>query len=258
MMHTQEQVKPKRATPPTPYIYMLGLTQAKLSTILGEPFGRYYLHGREILMFSWDSGTLTCELEDGFTVRINSHEERRTAARVTPQHEKSAFLRHGSCRHKARIVDLSVKSVCLTVSDGCLPQKGELVTFCTGLQTRISTLVYVNLAGYVHSVKDSERKVVILLHTPYETHSYRALVDYVNIQIALTSIQHVTTPICPPLSLSSEIVSTEFLPSLENLVIHSDLCPLCEERACGLSSPPHPIKSEKAPKHKGLVNLNEQ
>lgn len=228
-------------TPSSQHIHMLGWNMTKLVAELGEPFGEYHHRGRDVLMFVGDAGTLTCEMEEGFVVRINNHEERRTATRVKPSSKKMAFLRHGRCRHSVQILDLSVKSVSMLIPDGNLPLKGDVVTFCTGLRIRANTLVFVHLSANVHRTLEAERKVILLLHTPFDTHSYQAWVDHINIQVALSSIGR------------SIKESADRLPGIPpTTVIKSDLCALCEERACGLPGHKHLITSNRAPLQKGL------
>lgn len=232
--------KRKNLPPPDDkQLSLLGKPFDLVVSLLGEPVGEYPHRGQRVVMFQRKDETITCELAGDVVQSINSFKDRRSAARIRPTHPKQAFLRHSDCRHAATIIDLSVKSVAMKLEEGCLPKKGEFVTFCTSLRTRARTKVYVALAGHVHSVSPAEQKVVILLHMPFETQSHRALQDYINVQQALLSVgaaafyhQHCGDD------------------ASEHDVIKSDLCVLCEEGACGVGNAPY--RDKNLPRHLGI------
>lgn len=223
------------------HLHLLGKPLNILTAEFGEPFGEYPHRGHDVLMFNHNSETITCEIADGLVKSIDTFKDRRTSVRVKPKRTKKAFLRHGGCRHAAVIIDLSIKSVAMKIDDGCLPLKGEFVTFCTNLRTRALTRVYVVLSGHVHRVSEEQNTVVVLLHTPFETHSYRTLLDYISVQQAWATVDMITTP--------SKQRRDDLL-SRDVTIIKSDLCVMCEEGACGIAFAPH--KGKKMPKHRGI------
>jgi hypothetical protein len=220
-----------------PHIQLLGKTLTETETVLGEPFCSHQHRGREIVMFNYGGDTVTCEVEESLVTRVNTHEERRTAARIKPTRIKQAFLRHGLLRSKATIIDMSVKSASLQVQGESLPAKGDFVSFCTSLRRRPYSRVFIVLSGHVHLVDPSLKKIVILFHMPYETHSYRALSDYINTQHAMLSL--------------GKTISKQ--PRNEDRVVDivkSDLCLLCQEGACGFSF--SAFKGKTLPRHEGV------
>lgn len=221
-----------------PHIDLLGKTPLQVFDTLGDPFGRYDHRGREILMFAHNSDTVTCEIEANTVVRVNTHEERRTAVRIKPPRIKRAFLRHGDVRCESTVVDMSIKSIAVKVVSGPLPQKGEFVTCCTSLMTSIKTKTYVVVAGHVHHVDEDRKKVVILLHMPFDTHSHKALHNYIHAHQALSS-----------LGKAKKVIDA--IDQDRNIeVIKSDLCLICAEGACGGSH--NAYKEKKQPRHKGI------
>lgn len=223
-------------TPPK-YVHMLSWPTTKLVETLGEPFCRYNHRGREILVFTGNSGTITCEIDDdGLVARINGEEERRAATRVVPPRKKHAFLTIGLIKHKTEVVDISAKGIALRFcEDTSLPRVGETVSFCTSLRTKQNTVVAINLPAHIHRVIEHERKVVLLFHTPVKTHSYQALVDYVSVQLALSSLGH---RIAMPDHAQGRSMR-------EQQVIKSDLCLQCEDQLCGLTLRTTPLRKRK-------------
>lgn len=228
-------------SPDNDQLSLLGKPFDLVTSLLGPPVGEYPHRNLRVVMFQRGRETITCEFRDGIVQAVNSFKDRRSALRIRPKHPKQAFLRHNDCRHAATILDLSIKSVAMTVQDGCLPQRGEFVTFCSSLRTRARTRVFVSLAGHVHSVSPDDQKVVILLHIPFETQSYRALQDYINVQQALLSVGAA--------AFYDQYCSNE-VGEQEMMVIKSDLCILCEEGACGMGHAPY--KDKALPSHKGI------
>ena len=216
---------------------MLGCPISHVIEIIGEPFGQYYLKGRNIYMFTHGNETIACETEGDTVVRANTIDERRTTPRIKPSRIKKAFLRHGSSRQEALVLDLSAKGVAMQLgADGCLPAQGEFVTFCTSLKKLPTAKTYIVLSGHVHKVFEDIRKVVIFLYTPYETHSYKMLTDYLNLHQAMNAIKR------PQGSLDEDDKGIE--------IVKSDLCLICDEGACGFSYAA--MKDKVLPLHRGV------
>lgn len=226
--------------PSVEQLILLGKPLDFVTTVLGEPLGVYPHRGSDVLMFHQNNETITCELRDGVVKSVNTFKDRRSAPRIKPRHPKQAFLRHGNSRHAVTILDLSIKSVAMQLKDGPLPQKGEFVTFCTSLRVRAQTKIYVTLAGHIHRVSARDNTVVVLLHTPFETQSSRALLDYINVQHAMRQVGSAVT--CPT-------VHKDW--SDNNItIIKSDICNLCTEGACGAGNAP--FQNKNIPLHRGV------
>lgn len=226
--------------PTSEQLVFLGKPMDFVTAVLGEPLGIYPHRGSDVLMFHQNNETITCELKDGVVKSVNTFKDRRTAPRIKPRHPKQAFLRHGDKRHVATILDLSVKSVAMHLQDGLLPAKGEFVTFCTSLRVRANTKIYVTLAGHIHRVSVKDNTVVVLLHTPFETQSSRALHDYVNLHHALRQVGTAVT--CP---------TTHKDWADDNItIIKSDICNLCTEGVCGAGNAP--FQNKTIPVHRGV------
>lgn len=226
--------------PATEQLIFLGKPLDFITAVLGEPLGVYPHRGSDVLMFHQNNETITCELRDGIIKSVNTFKDRRSAPRIKPRHPKQAFLRHGDKRHNATILDLSERSVAMHLKDALLPAKGEFVTFCTGLRIMAKSKIYVHLAGHVHRVSVKDNSIVVLLHTPFETQSSRALSDYVNIHRALRQVGSAIT--CPTAHKDW---------SDDNItIIKSDICNLCTEGTCGAGNAP--FKDKIIPIHRGI------
>lgn len=227
--------------PEATHLHLLGKSVEALTVELGEPSSEYPFRDNHILMFDCNAETVFCEVCDGVVKSINTFKDRRTTARIKPKKPKQAYLRHGGHRHAATIIDLSVNSVAMKLTEGCLPEQDEFVTFCTNLRTWTQSRTYVVLAGYVSKISPENQTIVILLDTPFETHSHKTLLDYINAQQLL---EHLATVVSVPQDESEAIAAQS------RTIIKSDICIMCEERSCGLPSPPANRKS--MPLHKGV------
>ena len=220
---------------------LLGKPLDFVASLLGPPVGEYPHRGQRVVMFQHRDETVTCELAGGLVKSVNSFKDRRSASRIKPSHHKQAFLRHGQHRHAATVIDLSVRSVSMKIEEGCLPAEAEFVTFCTGLLTRARTRVYVTLSGHVYRVWPDDSKIVVLLHVPFETQSYRALQDYINVQQALLSVGSA--------AFYEQYCGGGF-GDHDVSIVKSDLCMLCEEGCCGTGHAPYAEKD--LPRHLGI------
>lgn len=223
---------------------LLGYTKEHLLQNLGEPIAEYPHRGKNILLFEHNGDTVSCEIENNTVISINTFKDRRSPPRIKPSRTKKAFLRAGQDKLLATIIDLSVNSVSMKIEGSEeLPAKGAFITFCTNLRTKPLTRVYVNLAGKVHSVDNKNRKIVIIIHAPFQTHSHRALQDYINAQQALLRLGGAIKPAAKP--RKDDYVKKDVT------IIKSDICVMCQEGLCGIAF--DPFREEPIPEHKGRL-----
>lgn len=205
---------------------LLGMLSTEVISMLGVPKGRYDYRGREVLMFGEEPYFVSVEVKNGYVVSVNTHQERRSNTRIKPYQTERAILRHSGKEHEAEIIDLSVKGIAMKVTKGTLPAKGATVSFCASLKTRPFTIICITLVGRVHRVVEEKDKIVILFSTSFETHSHKALVDYINSHQALSAIRHVAPQ---PTFSALQLVERNMT------IIKSDLCIMCREKSCGAS-----------------------
>lgn len=206
------------------YPQLLGLDVKHLCRILGNPYASYTHRGRQVFMFVGGDEHIDCEVKDGFVVRVETHEERRSAARVKPIGYMPALLRYKRSRYQAEIIDFSVKSVALKIEPSEMPPDGCRVTLCSSLRTDKRTLTHITLVGNVIRTIPKEGKVILILDFPYITQSYQTLTDFINTRLALAPIAIDIAE--KPLSEAEEIERPR--------IIKSDLCMYCIEPTCAL------------------------
>jgi hypothetical protein len=225
--------------------HLLGKPLCEVREEFGEPFGSYEYRGRNICVFDNGNGVITCEIDGGIVTAINSLRERRSTVRIVPPNPMKAFVRCGSSRTVASIIDISRISVAMHVESGALfPNEGDFVTFCTSLRPRSRQLSFINLAGHVHTVDPDQMKIVIIFHDPHGTHSYNILADYIGTHLALTAIG-IKKEFPPFLTIAGK---EHFSPDIT--VTKSDLCSMCQEGACGGA---HGwLNPKKMPAHLGI------
>lgn len=205
----------ERETPP--YISLLGVRSADLPTILGEPFSTFTYRGRVVNMFDVNSDILTCESSEGYVVSVDAHKERRTDIRIKPDHIERSYLRYSGKRHETRIIDISARGASLELTKGPLPTQGATVSFCTKLRTH-HAYIFITLVGQVYRVDADRNSCVVLFSSPHQTHSHKALSDYINVHHAFKALK---PALIHHLDEKTEVAT-----------IKSDLCSLCTEKSC--------------------------
>lgn len=198
------------------YLSLLGVRSADLSTILGEPFSTFTYRGRVVYMFDVNSEILTCESKEGYVVSVDSHKERRTDIRIKPDHIERSYLRYSGQRHETRIIDISARGTSLELTKDP-PAQGATVSFCTKLRTH-HAYIFITLVGQVYRVDAARNSCVVLFSSPHQTHSHKALSDYISAHQAFKALKP---------ALIHHLDETK-----EVATIKSDLCSLCTEKSC--------------------------
>jgi len=171
------------------HISMLGEHIGTANKQLGVPVFSFNYKNNKTVLYQDGNNPVACEIHNGRIVSINTVQDRREHPRVKPLWDSYVYLKYAGGGINAEILDISIKGIAIKVAR--LPpgiHEGSQVTVCAALRPKVSQKVFTVLSGEIYAMSPEKHRMVVMLNGSASEESIKNLSDYIESQLALTSV----------------------------------------------------------------------